>query len=230
MNTDRDDRWPDKSNYFKKNGSVQATPFSLIKCANHSQSVQLFSAKRTLQEANHSIHKMNCIIHKAIVQFTKQSVPFTKRTVVPTKSPSSSWIIWENNYCCFFNQYNDLAALEVQYSPYLRLSYSPCLWLSEYYISRVDISTYWPQKTGKIVFCNSLIKSFADFYNITNAKGKVAKFILFKQAYKLGEDIVGVFDFSEGTVPCVQVIFFSQLIRVNKMSTLFSGNISSCGG
>ena len=47
---------------------------------------------------------------------------------------------------------------------------------------------------------------FADFYNITNAKGKVAKFILFKQAYKLGEDIVGVFDFSEGTVPCVQVI------------------------
>lgn len=42
------------------------------------------------------------------------------------------------------------------------------------------------------------------FYNITNAKGKVAKFILFKQAYKLGEDIVGVFDFSEGTVPCVQ--------------------------
>ncbi|XP_048735438.2 RAB6A-GEF complex partner protein 2-like isoform X2 [Ostrea edulis] len=43
-----------------------------------------------------------------------------------------------------------------------------------------------------------------DFYNITNAKGKVAKFTLFKQAYKLGEDIVGMFDFSEGTVPCVQ--------------------------
>lgn len=41
-------------------------------------------------------------------------------------------------------------------------------------------------------------------YNITNARGKVAKFILFKQAYKLGEDIVGLFDFSEGTVPCVQ--------------------------
>lgn len=41
-------------------------------------------------------------------------------------------------------------------------------------------------------------------YNITNAKGKVAKFILFKQAYKLGEDIVGVFNFTDGTVPCVQ--------------------------
>ncbi|XP_025077254.1 RAB6A-GEF complex partner protein 2-like isoform X1 [Pomacea canaliculata] len=41
-------------------------------------------------------------------------------------------------------------------------------------------------------------------YNITNVKGKVAKFMLFKQAFKLGEDIVGIFDFSEGTVPCVQ--------------------------
>lgn len=41
-------------------------------------------------------------------------------------------------------------------------------------------------------------------YNITNAKGKVAKFILFKQAYKLGEDIVGVFNFADGSVPCVQ--------------------------
>ncbi|XP_046354863.1 RAB6A-GEF complex partner protein 2-like [Haliotis rufescens] len=41
-------------------------------------------------------------------------------------------------------------------------------------------------------------------YNITNARGRVAKFLLFKQAYKLGEDIVGIFDFSDGTVPCVQ--------------------------
>ncbi|CAG5127630.1 unnamed protein product [Candidula unifasciata] len=41
-------------------------------------------------------------------------------------------------------------------------------------------------------------------YNITNARGRVAKFLLFKQAYKLGEDIVGMFDFSVGTVPCVQ--------------------------
>ncbi|XP_041361064.1 RAB6A-GEF complex partner protein 2-like [Gigantopelta aegis] len=41
-------------------------------------------------------------------------------------------------------------------------------------------------------------------YNITNAKGKVARFLMFKQAYKLGEDIVGIFDFTDGTVPCVQ--------------------------
>ena len=28
---------------------------------------------------------------------------------------------------------------------------------------------------------------------------------MFKQAYKLGEDIIGIMDFSEETVPCVQV-------------------------
>ncbi|XP_054258121.1 RAB6A-GEF complex partner protein 2 [Macrosteles quadrilineatus] len=43
-----------------------------------------------------------------------------------------------------------------------------------------------------------------NFYNITNSKGKVARFCLFKQAYKLGEDIIGTFDFSGATVPCVQ--------------------------
>uniref|UniRef100_A0A1B6M7T0 RAB6A-GEF complex partner protein 2 n=1 Tax=Graphocephala atropunctata TaxID=36148 RepID=A0A1B6M7T0_9HEMI len=43
-----------------------------------------------------------------------------------------------------------------------------------------------------------------NFYNITNSKGKVARFCLFKQAYKLGEDIIGTFDFSDATVPCVQ--------------------------
>lgn len=42
------------------------------------------------------------------------------------------------------------------------------------------------------------------YYNITNAGGKVAKFCLFKQAYRIGDDIVGTCDFSEGTVPCVQ--------------------------
>ncbi|XP_064608765.1 RAB6A-GEF complex partner protein 2-like [Liolophura sinensis] len=41
-------------------------------------------------------------------------------------------------------------------------------------------------------------------YNITNARGKVGKFCLFKLAYKLGEDIVGVFDFTGSTIPCVQ--------------------------
>lgn len=40
---------------------------------------------------------------------------------------------------------------------------------------------------------------------ITNSRGKVGRFCLFKSAYKLGEDIVGTFDFSVGTVTCMQV-------------------------
>ncbi|RZF33861.1 hypothetical protein LSTR_LSTR009885 [Laodelphax striatellus] len=41
-------------------------------------------------------------------------------------------------------------------------------------------------------------------YNITHTNGKVARFCLFKQAYKLGEDIVGTFDFEGAAVRCVQ--------------------------
>ncbi|KAK2178048.1 hypothetical protein NP493_564g01023 [Ridgeia piscesae] len=42
------------------------------------------------------------------------------------------------------------------------------------------------------------------FYNITNSHGRVARFCLFKQAYRIGDDIVGTCDFTEATVPCVQ--------------------------
>lgn len=42
-------------------------------------------------------------------------------------------------------------------------------------------------------------------FNITNVRGKVAKFCIFKTVYRLGEDIVGTFDFSEGDIPCLQV-------------------------
>lgn len=44
-----------------------------------------------------------------------------------------------------------------------------------------------------------------NFYMITNTHGKVCRFCLFKSAYKLGEDIVGTFDFSVATVSCIQV-------------------------
>lgn len=58
----------------------------------------------------------------------------------------------------------------------------------------------------------------ANFYNITNGKGKVATFCLFKTTYKLGEDIVGMFDFSSSTIRCVQVcvdvmLFLRYLLR-----------------
>ena len=43
------------------------------------------------------------------------------------------------------------------------------------------------------------------YYNITNARGKVARFCLFKQAFRIGDDIVGTCDFTENTIPCAQV-------------------------
>lgn len=44
-----------------------------------------------------------------------------------------------------------------------------------------------------------------NFYLISNKRGRVGRFCLFKPAYKLGEDIVGTLDFSCRTVRCVQV-------------------------
>lgn len=43
-----------------------------------------------------------------------------------------------------------------------------------------------------------------NFYLISNKRGVVGRFCLFKPAYKLGEDIVGTLDFSCRSVPCVQ--------------------------
>lgn len=44
-----------------------------------------------------------------------------------------------------------------------------------------------------------------NFYLISNKRGRVGRFCLFKQNFKLGEDIVGTLDFSCRTVRCVQV-------------------------
>lgn len=43
-----------------------------------------------------------------------------------------------------------------------------------------------------------------NFYLISNKRGVVGRFCLFKPAYKLGEDIVGTLDFSCGVISCVQ--------------------------
>ncbi len=53
---------------------------------------------------------------------------------------------------------------------------------------------------------NITARRSANFYNITNSKGKVARFCLFKSAYKLGEDVIGTFDFEMSTLSCVQVL------------------------
>jgi len=51
---------------------------------------------------------------------------------------------------------------------------------------------------------NITAKRSPNVYNITNNRGKVVRFSLFKLSYKLGEDIIGTFDFRECSVPCVQ--------------------------
>lgn len=54
---------------------------------------------------------------------------------------------------------------------------------------------------------NITAKRSPNFYNITNSRGKVARFCLFKQAYRLGEDIVGTFDFEQTDVSCIEVSY-----------------------
>ncbi|XP_061468556.1 RAB6A-GEF complex partner protein 2 [Rhineura floridana] len=47
-------------------------------------------------------------------------------------------------------------------------------------------------------------------YNISNTRGKVGTFCIFKTVYKIGEDIVGSFNFSEGDIPCLQYLVSLQ--------------------
>ncbi|XP_044728554.1 RAB6A-GEF complex partner protein 2 [Chrysoperla carnea] len=60
-----------------------------------------------------------------------------------------------------------------------------------------------------------------NFYMISNTRGKVGRFCLFKNAYKLGEDIVGTFDFSIATVSCVQL---SVSLQCEEVTTVESKN------
>ncbi|VDP20740.1 unnamed protein product [Onchocerca flexuosa] len=46
-------------------------------------------------------------------------------------------------------------------------------------------------------------------YSITNSSGRVASFSLNKKAYKLGEDVIGKFNFDNCTVRCLQVYSFT---------------------
>lgn len=55
------------------------------------------------------------------------------------------------------------------------------------------------------------------FYRISNKRGFVGRFCLFKPSYKIGEDIVGSLDFANGKVRCIQfsVKLQSQEILIN---------------
>uniref|UniRef100_A0A0N5AMS4 RAB6A-GEF complex partner protein 2 n=1 Tax=Syphacia muris TaxID=451379 RepID=A0A0N5AMS4_9BILA len=50
-------------------------------------------------------------------------------------------------------------------------------------------------------------------YNMTNHRGKIANFILFKKAFKLGEDVIGRFVFTDCDVPCIQFTVSVQTIE-----------------
>lgn len=50
-------------------------------------------------------------------------------------------------------------------------------------------------------------------YNMTNHRGKIASFVLFKKAFKLGEDIIGRFIFADCKVPCMQFTVSVQTIE-----------------
>lgn len=43
-----------------------------------------------------------------------------------------------------------------------------------------------------------------DLYNISDGRGKVGTFGIFKSVYRLGEDVVGTLNLGEGTVACLQ--------------------------
>ncbi|XP_013100480.1 RAB6A-GEF complex partner protein 2 isoform X2 [Stomoxys calcitrans] len=62
------------------------------------------------------------------------------------------------------------------------------------------------------------------FYRISNKRGYVGRFCLFKPAYKLGEDIVGSLDFANCKVRCVQ---FSVKLQLQEIMQNNGGNRSS---
>lgn len=65
-----------------------------------------------------------------------------------------------------------------------------------------------------------------NFYVISNKRGKVGRFCLFKSAYKLGEDIVGTLDFSCRTVRCVQVSVTLQCEEILQKPDSVVGNLA----
>ena len=64
-------------------------------------------------------------------------------------------------------------------------------------------------------------KRSVNYFNIANSRGKVAKFCLFKRSYKLGEDIVGAFDFGPAEIPCVQFSVSLQSIETVEKGDFF---------
>ncbi|KJE97218.1 hypothetical protein CAOG_07661 [Capsaspora owczarzaki ATCC 30864] len=64
-----------------------------------------------------------------------------------------------------------------------------------------------------LVTANVSTRQGASKFNITSSIGHVARFKLRKPAYRLGEDVVGTFDFSDATIPCYQIAIHLECIE-----------------
>ncbi|XP_053969223.1 RAB6A-GEF complex partner protein 2 isoform X2 [Anastrepha ludens] len=66
------------------------------------------------------------------------------------------------------------------------------------------------------------------YYRISNKRGFVGRFCLFKSSYKIGEDIVGSLDFSDCKVRCVQfsVKLQSQEINLKSIANQVGGDFN----
>ncbi|KAK4292430.1 hypothetical protein Pmani_034810 [Petrolisthes manimaculis] len=61
-----------------------------------------------------------------------------------------------------------------------------------------------PTHTAFQIIQNASMRKNLNQYNITNTRGKVVRFCIYKTNFRLGEDIVATLDFSEAQVKCVQ--------------------------
>lgn len=69
-------------------------------------------------------------------------------------------------------------------------------------------------------------RRYPSSFAITNQSGHVVRFCLLKSTFKLGEDVVGVFNFADANVPCVQVTpiavqSFTTDYHINFFSSVF---------
>ena len=58
----------------------------------------------------------------------------------------------------------------------------------------------------------------ATFYDIKNTKGRVGRLCLFKNSFRLGEEIMGLFDFSQSESQCMQYsvsLFCEEEVKMN---------------
>ncbi|CAD7093498.1 unnamed protein product [Hermetia illucens] len=73
---------------------------------------------------------------------------------------------------------------------------------------------------------NITARRLPKFYRISNKRGHVGRFCIFKHAYKLGEDIVGTLDFSNRSVRCCQLsvtLQSEEILHKNRKNSQSSG-------